>query len=174
MDQIAEGAERLRDVGIGLWAVNLVEVDPVRLQSAQAVLDLANNPAARVAELVRVIPHRPVHLGRQDDVVTATTGKCLANDLLRLAARVHVCRVDEVDACVERAMDDPDAVLVIGISPLPKHHRPKAQWADPDSSAAQYSVLDDWPPSGWLTISPSRPHPTALTLAVLPCQSSDT
>ena len=99
MHEVAERAERLVDVGVGLGAVDLVEVDPVRFQPAQAVLDLFDDPAARVAELVRiVVVHLAVDLRREHDGVAPAAGERLADDLLGLAARVDVGGVDEVDA----------------------------------------------------------------------------
>jgi hypothetical protein len=50
--QVAERAEGLVDVGADLGPVDLVEVDPVGLQPAQAVLDLPDDPAPGVAEAV--------------------------------------------------------------------------------------------------------------------------
>jgi hypothetical protein len=60
--------------------VDLVEVDVVGLQAAQRVLDLGDDPAPRVALLIRVIAHRAVHLGGQHDVVAAPLER-LAHDL---------------------------------------------------------------------------------------------
>jgi hypothetical protein len=54
-----------------------------------------------------------VELGREHDVVALAAGQRLADDLLRLAARIDVGGVDEVDARVQRAVDDPDAVVVV-------------------------------------------------------------
>ena len=82
-------------------AVDLVEVDPVGAEAAQAGFALLDDPAARVAELVRAVAHRAVHLGREHDLVAAAFER-LADDLLGLAARVDVGGVDEVDAGVER------------------------------------------------------------------------
>ncbi|HEY5294483.1 MAG TPA: hypothetical protein VIJ70_03310 [Gaiellaceae bacterium] len=117
--------------------MDLVEVDPVGLQAAQAVLDLLHDPAARVPAHVRIsVVHRAVHLGREHDGVAAPF-EGLADDLLRLAARVDVGRVDEVDACVERAVDDRDRLVVVGVAPGAEHHRAQAERADLDAGAAQ-------------------------------------
>ena len=124
--QVGEGAERLVDVGVRVGAVDLVEVDVVGAQAAQAVLDLADDPAARVAAHVRVVAHRRVDLGGQHHVV-APAGQRLADDLLGLAGRVDVGGVDEVDPRVERAVDDPDRVVVVGVAPVAEHHRAEAQ-----------------------------------------------
>src|SRR5450755_4159501 len=78
----------------------------------QRVLDLGDDPAAAVAELVGVITHRAVNLGREHDVVTLAAGEGLADDLLGLTPRVHVGGVDEVDPGVQRPVDDADRVVV--------------------------------------------------------------
>jgi hypothetical protein len=137
--QVCERAERLIDVGVGLGTVDLVEVDPVGAQPPQAVLDLSHDPAPGVAELVGVVPHRAVDLGREDDVVAAAARQSLADDLLGFPARVDVRGVDEVDPRVERAMDDRDALVVVGVAPGAEHHRAEAQRADFDSSGAELS-----------------------------------
>ena len=130
MDEVAQRAERLVDVGVGLGAVDLVQVDPVGSQPPERVLHLRDDPAPRVAALVGVVAHRAVDLGGQHDVVAPAAGQRLADDLLGLAARVHVGGVDEVDAGVERAMDDADALVVVGVAPGAEHHRAEAERAD--------------------------------------------
>ena len=108
-------------------AVDLVEVDPVGVQPPQRVLDRADDPAARVAPLVRVLAHRVVELGREDDVVAPAAGERLADDLLGLALPVDVGGVDEVDAGVERRVDDADRLVVVGVAPRAEHHRAEAE-----------------------------------------------
>ena len=77
VDEVGERAEGLLDVGVGARAVDLVEVDPVGVEAAQRVLDLADDPAPRTALPVRVVAHRAVELGGQDDVVAATLASAL-------------------------------------------------------------------------------------------------
>ena len=83
--EIGECAERLVVIGVVVEAVNLVEVDPVRAEPAEAVLALLDDPAARVAALVRAFAHRAVHLRGEHDLVTAPFER-LRDDLLRLTA----------------------------------------------------------------------------------------
>src|SRR5881397_1381057 len=68
--------------------------------------------------------------GGRHDVVAPAAGKGLPDDRLRLAARVDVGGVDEVDPCVERAVDDPDARVVVGLPPRAEHHGAQAERAD--------------------------------------------
>ena len=65
----------------------------------------------------------------------------LADDLLRLAARVDVGGVDEVDPRVERVVDDADRLVVVGVAPGPEHHRAEAERADADARAAELALL---------------------------------
>ena len=79
-------ADRVSSMSVsGSRPVDLVEIDVVGLQAAQRVLDRADDPAPRIALLVRVLAHRAVDFGGQHDVV-ATALERLADDLLGLAA----------------------------------------------------------------------------------------
>ena len=116
--------------------VGLVEVDVVGVEPAQAVLDLPHDPAAGRPAVVRVLAHRRHELGGQHDLVAPALER-LADDLLRLAAGVHVGGVDEVDAAVERGVDDLDAVVVVAVAPGAEHHRPEAVAADLDPGGTE-------------------------------------
>ena len=140
MDEVGERDERLLDVGVGARPVDLVEVDPVRAEPAQRVLDRAHDPAARAALPVGVVAHRAVELGGQDDVVAAALQR-LADDLLGLPAGVDVGGVDEVDAGVERGVDDADRLVVVRVAPGAEHHRPEAHLADRDAGATEQALF---------------------------------
>ena len=127
VDQIGERAERLVDVGVRVGAVDLVEVDPIRVQAPQGVLDAPDDAAPGSASPAEVIAHREADLGRQHDVLALAAGQGLADDLLGLTGGVDVGGVDEVDAGVERSVDDPDRFLVVGLTPSAEHHRAEAQ-----------------------------------------------
>lgn len=75
--------------------------------------------------MVGVVAHDAVDL-RGEHHVVAPAGERLAGDLLRLAARVDVGGVDEVDTGVEGGVDDPGAVAGVLVAPLAEHHRPGA------------------------------------------------
>jgi hypothetical protein len=127
MDEVAQRSERLVDIGLGIRAMDLIEVDPVGLESPQRVLNLSDDPPAGIAAPIGVIAHRHVHLAGEHNVVALAAGQRLADDHLGLAGGVDVGGVDEVDPGVERAVDDADALVVVRIAPLAEHHRPEAE-----------------------------------------------
>ena len=136
VDEVGQRAERVVDVGRRVGPVGLVEVDVVGVEPAQAVLHLAHDPAAGRPAVVRVLAHRRHELGGQHHLVAPALQR-LADDLLRLAAGVHVGGVDEVDAAVEGGVDDLDAVVVVAVAPGAEHHRPEAVAADLDPGGAE-------------------------------------
>jgi hypothetical protein len=91
--------------------------------------------ASAVAVGVRVVVgHAAVDLRRQDhSVALAVSVERLAGDLLARAVRVDVRGVEEIDACVERPVDD--RVRIVRTCASPEHHAPEADRADLDTSA---------------------------------------
>src|SRR5215472_12413634 len=125
--------------------MQLVDVDPVRGKTAQAVFHRAHDPTARAAAHVLVLTHAVDELCREDNLVaTALDGR--TNVRLGYSTTVEVCGVDEVDSRVERAVDGPAALFGVVISPLRKHHRPEGVLAHRDASCAQHSSLHVRPP----------------------------
>ncbi len=144
--QVGERGERLLVGGEAVGAVHLVEVDVVGAQAPEARLDLAHDPAPRVAPAVGValLAHRHVHgaveLGGEDDLVAAAL-EGLADDLLGLAPGVDVGGVDDVDPGVERGVDDAGALGVVGLAPGAEHHGAEAQRADLHAGGAEGAVV---------------------------------
>ena len=151
MDQVGQGGQGLVDVGVRVRAVHLVQVDVLSPQPAEAVFHLGHDPPPRVAAHVGVLAHRTMRLGGKHHVVAAAL-QSLADDLLRLSRRVHIRGVDEVDAGVQRGMDDPDALGVVGITPRTEHHRAEAVRAHLDPGTAERPHLH----AGRHLPSPSR------------------
>ena len=87
--------------------MDLVEIDVVELQAAQAGLHAVEDVAARGAARIGALAHLAVHLGGHDHVLARHLQvlQGLAGDLLGAAGRVHVGGVDEVDAGVQRLAD---------------------------------------------------------------------
>jgi len=84
-----------------------------------------------------VLAHRVVKLRRQHHVVAATAGERPANDLLGLACAIDVGGVDEVDAGVQRRVDDLDRLVVVGVAPRAEHHGAEAEAADLNAGAPE-------------------------------------
>ena len=143
--QIRQRAKGFLDVGRVIRPVDLVEVDPVRAEPAQALLDLVGDPPPRVPAPVRPVTHGEVDLGRQHDVV-APAAQRLAHDLLGLASAVHVRRVHEIDARVQRRMRDPHTVVMIRIADRAEHHGAKTLRTDLDARAAKNPITHRKPP----------------------------
>jgi hypothetical protein len=81
----------------------LVQVDVVRAQAPERRVDLLEDLPARQAAVG--VAHREEHLRGKDVRVARPAGEHLAEELLRLPARVDVGSVDEVDADVEGLRD---------------------------------------------------------------------
>ena len=106
-DERVERLDHLLEVGRRIPDVGLVEVDVVGAETLQRGVDRLEQVLPRVASGVRPLAHGIAGLGGQNDLTPA--GKLLdkpADRLLALAAGVEVAGVDEVDAGVERALDD--------------------------------------------------------------------
>src|SRR2546428_13712094 len=128
-------------VYVRVVAGELDKVDQCGPQPLQRVLDLTDDPAARVAAAVGILAHRHVDLAREHDVVAFGAGHRLADDDLGLALRVDIGGVGEVDAHVERAGGGSDALVVILWGPVTGHHGPQAPLAVPDARAAPRAVV---------------------------------
>ena len=141
--------------GQGIGPVDLVEVDVIRAEAAKRLLDLVDDPAPGVALLVRVVrivTHLAVHLRREHDRIPPPL-EGLSDDLFRFPTGVHVGRVDEVDACVESAVDDPDPFVMIGVRPTAEHHGAEAIGADLDACGSECAVAH----GAHLTERPDQP-----------------
>ena len=147
-DQVGERPEGDFQVDGRVVAVDLVNVDPVRAQAPERVLDLGDDPTAAVPPPVGALAHRHVHLGGQHDVV-APAGDGLAYDLLGLAGGVNVGSVDEVDARVDGPVDDAGALFVVLGAPPAEHHGAEAQGRDSDAGAPERSKFHGQFPFLW-------------------------
>jgi hypothetical protein len=91
--------------------------------------------------VIGVVTHWEAHLGRQDDVVPTPLER-LPDDDLGFAPRVRIGGVDEVDPGVERLVDHPAGVVVVGVAARrPEHERAKPIGADLDPGPAECAVL---------------------------------
>jgi hypothetical protein len=116
--------------------VHLVQIDVVRVEAAQAVLDRLMHPLLRSPPLVRELAHSIPELGSEHHFV-APTLQSLADDLLGFTLRVDICRVDEVDAAVESMVDHPDACSMVLVTPGSEHHRTKTVFRDLETGTTE-------------------------------------
>jgi hypothetical protein len=138
-------------------AVDLVEVDVVGAQPPQRMVDLGHDRLAGQPLPVRAGTHRVAQLGRDDDVVAV--GEVLeraAEDLLAGPVRVHVRGVEEVDARLERVLDQgpglllaegPDGVAAVGLAVA---HRADRDGGDVQAGGAELHVTHGGSPDGLL------------------------
>jgi hypothetical protein len=87
--------------------VDLIQVDVVDVESAQAVVDRVLDVLGGEPALVAIVTHRAVHLGRDHDLLARDLEvlQRAAEHALALALRVDVGGVEEVDAVLERLLD---------------------------------------------------------------------
>ncbi len=136
--EIGQRAERLVDRDLGAGPVDLVEVDVVGAEPAQRRVAGAQDVQARVALIVGTEAGPPVDLGAEDHLVAAA-GQGLPDDALRIARVVDVGGIDEVDARVQRGVDDPDRVGLGRASA--EIHRAEAQRRHAHAGPAQQSMV---------------------------------
>ena len=95
-------------------SVDLIEVDEVGSEAAQAVVDLAQDRLARQAGAVRSRPHPAIDLGCDHDVLAAhEILQRAADDFLRGAVRIDIGGIEKIDAEVERLLDQRPALLLV-------------------------------------------------------------
>src|SRR5438067_13924284 len=93
--------------------MDLVEVDVIGAEAAEARIDLALDRLARQTGAIGSRPHPAINLGRDDDLVSP--GEVLdraTEDFLTAAERIAVRRVEEIDAGFERMLDERAALLL--------------------------------------------------------------
>jgi hypothetical protein len=123
----------------GRWI--LVEVDPVGAEPTQAVLDLAHDPASRVVNSFGSSPIDPRTLVASTTLSRRPPARALPTISSDSPPEVDVGGVDEVDARIERAVDDPDRLVVVALAPGAEHHRAEAERTDLDPGASERAVL---------------------------------
>src|SRR5262245_28513809 len=138
--EVGQCAQGLLEGRVLVVAMDLIQIDPVGAESPKALVDLQEDVAARRATIED--PTRPGHEDlRRDHRLLAPALERLADDLFRLPHPIAVRRVDEGDALVERAADDADAVVVVGIAPPTERHRAETDARDLETAVSESKVL---------------------------------
>ena len=138
--QICKCRESLLVAGGRVPPVDLVQIDVVYPEPAEAVVELHGEPTAGTALIIQFIAHRHVGLRRQDEVVAAT-GDRTADHLFGLSLAVHVGCVDDIDPSVKSGIDDGGRFLLGGATDGAEVHRSERQGADLDAGTTQGAVL---------------------------------
>ena len=94
--------------------VDLIEVDIIRAEPAQAVVDLREDRLTRQPYAVWARPHREEYFrGKHDLVALGEVLDRAAQHLLGAALRIHVGRVEEVDPHLQRLADQRPPLFLI-------------------------------------------------------------
>ena len=127
--------------------MNLIQVDVVGTETREAGLDRLENVQPREADLVGLVAHAPADL-RGEDHVAPPVAERAAEHRFRLAGRVDVRSVDEVDPGVERAMHERVGSLLVeaadgfpDLSPAAERHRAQAELGDEDTRVRKLSIF---------------------------------
>ena len=75
LHDIVQGFHGLFDGRVVVPAMDLVEIDVVGAEAAQAVVDLTQDVLARKALTVRTGAHATAHFGRDDDFITGASSR---------------------------------------------------------------------------------------------------
>ena len=87
---------------------------------------------------MQIATHRVPHLGGQHDVVTMSDQR-LTQDGLGCAVVVHVCRVEQRDATIERAGNHAMALVDVGVAPVAEHHRAEGDGGDLETAVSEHA-----------------------------------
>ena len=145
---VVQRLERLLDRHVVVPAMDLVEIDVVGAEPLQAGVDLGQDRLARQAGAVRPLAHAAVDLGRDHHLVAPReVEQRAADDLFAGAVRIDVGGVEEVDAEVERLLDErparrlaerPRVVAALGLAVA---HAAQADARDVEAGAAELDVV---------------------------------
>ena len=88
--------------------MDLVEINVIDAEALEAGVDGGHDVFAREAPVVGAVAHRAEDLGGDDQFLAARLELTqeLAGDALAVTEGVHVGGVEEVDASLDRALDD--------------------------------------------------------------------
>ena len=121
--------------------MKLIDVDVVGLQSFETGFTLFDDVAAAAAGSVGiVVVHSAMNLGRKDNAAAAAIAlQCLTCYFLAAAATVDVSSIQEVDAGIQRPVDD--IVGVFRCCSPPKVHTSQAKGTDFHAGPTEIAVL---------------------------------
>jgi hypothetical protein len=77
----------------------------------------------------------------QNNVVATPTRKRLTRNNFAVASRIHIGGIDKVNALIESAMHNAYTVVVVTVSPRPKHHVAQAQRRNEHSGTTKRRIF---------------------------------
>src|SRR5437762_5145435 len=133
--------------------VDLIEVDILHAEPAQAVVDLGEDRFTRQPGAIGAGPHSAIDFGGDDDLVAAREIlDRAAEDFLAVAERIAVRGVEKIDACFDRLLDEGPA-LRLGEAPgmiaeiaSAVAHAAEANARDIEAGAAELGVFHNLGP----------------------------
>jgi hypothetical protein len=123
---------------VGIVLVQVIDVDVVGAEPAQAVVAGLQHPAARQPAVVRLLRHHVAALGGEDPLAAMRLDGG-ADDALGRALGVDIRRVDEVEARVACLGDDVRRRRFVRA--VAEHHRAEAQRRDGEAAVAESDVV---------------------------------
>ena len=105
--EIFERAQRLVQRRHLVHAVDLIEIDVIEAEAAQAGVNLVHDVHAREAHAIGLRTHAHAHFGSDHQIFARQPElrERFPDDLLGLAFGIDIGRIDEIDAGVERGLD---------------------------------------------------------------------
>src|ERR1044071_7965665 len=154
--------------------MQVVQVDAIGGEPAQAALDRAHQVVARRTAVVGPLAHREVRLGRDHDLV-ALAAHQPAEHLLGAAVVVDVGAVEQVDPGVARGAPDRGRGRLVGVAA--EHHRAERDARDLDARAAEQPHrwnAASMRVSTFSSVADSLPNPRMPPAAVAPSLANPT
>src|SRR5205823_686595 len=104
---VVERAKRLLNGRLNVPPMNLVEIDVIHPETAQRGVDRRHQMLARESAIVRIVAHRVVRFGRDDQLVARSEILQRPSEhFLAPAERVHVGGVEKRDAAFDCTLDE--------------------------------------------------------------------
>src|SRR4051794_5045177 len=105
MHEIVKGAQHLLKRRLRIDMMDIVDVDIVGLESFKAGFNRVHNMDTRHAGIVGSGAHRVEYFGRHN-LLMATALQGFTEDCFRLTTAIAIGAVKEIDASIQRQVDD--------------------------------------------------------------------
>ena len=115
-NQVVKRAQGLFNRRQRIVGVKLVQIDPVGVETAQAVFDGIHDVAPRSALQSAVIAHRKTELGGDHHILAARAER-VSEKLFRRSPPVAIRRVEQSDAGIERLVHHTAALIAVDPGP---------------------------------------------------------